>query len=87
MASEDGDAAEEKHQNEGEEQRDADRRSSRAVDGVGIASGEQPGDERTAIGGEELDDQDEDQREEEEAEWGEELGDEACDGLTLIADE
>lgn len=57
------------------------------MDGVGIARGEQPSDERTAIGGEELDDQDENQREEEEAGWAEELGDELFDGLNLIADD
>lgn len=87
VAAEDRNAIVEEEENEEEEESDADGRSSDAVDGIGLAGGEDGGDEGAAVGGEELDGEEEDDGKEEEAEGAEEVGDGFGDGLALVAED
>ncbi|KAK4433913.1 hypothetical protein Salat_0554000 [Sesamum alatum] len=82
VAAEDGYSVVEKQQNEQEEQRDADGGAAGPVDGVGLAAGG----EYRGVGGEELDDEEEEYGEEE-ADGAEQLGYEACYGLALVAEQ
>lgn len=60
VAAEDGDPVVQEEENEDEEECDANRRAADPVDGVGLAGGEDGGDERPSIGGEELNGEEED---------------------------
>ncbi|KAF7834509.1 condensin-2 complex subunit D3 [Senna tora] len=86
IAAEDGDAVVQEDENEEEEERDADGRSADPVDGIGLAGGENGGDEGAAIGGEKLDGEEEEDGEKEETERAEEFGDGFGDGFALIAE-
>lgn len=86
VTAKDGNAVVQKEEDEEEEEGDADGRSADPVDGIGFSGGEKGGDERAAIGGEELNGEEEDDGEEEEAEGAEELGDGFGDGLALITE-
>lgn len=56
------------------------------MDGIGLAGGENGGDEGAAFGREELNGEEEDNGEEEEAERAKELGNSFSDGFALIAE-
>lgn len=87
VAAEDRDSVVEEEEDEDEDERDADRRSADAVDGVGLAGGEDGGDEGSAFGGEELDGEEEDDGEEEQADGAEQLRDEVGERLALVAEQ
>lgn len=85
IASKDGDAVVEKNQNNHQKKRHADWRATDAVDGVGLTGGEKGGDEWASVGGEELDEEEEEYREEQKSNWAQKIRYELCNGFPLIS--
>ena len=83
-AAKDGESVVEQEEDEDENEGDADGRSTGAVDGVGLAGGE---DEGSGVGGEELDGEEEHDRQEQQPHGAQHLRDEFRHRLALVAEQ
>ncbi|KAL5782282.1 hypothetical protein ACOSP7_007311 [Xanthoceras sorbifolium] len=87
VATEDRYPVVEQKQDQNKKKRDSNRRPADPVDGVGFSGVENAGDNRAAIGGEELDCEEENDGQEEETDRAQELGDELRQSLAGVAKE